>query len=99
MGSCGGRGGGVSMGNTPNNRHSAFPYLTGGGQENSPYMMGESPLKYSDNKCNKSLDPELAMNGLGGLGSSAGGGGGMDHCPPDMGMMARMTNDQGNSTC
>ncbi|XP_078330058.1 transcription factor 12-like isoform X4 [Crassostrea virginica] len=99
MGSCGGRGGGVSMGNAPNNRHSAFPYLTGGGQENSPYMMGESPLKYSDNKCNKSLDPELAMNGLGGLGSSAGGGGGMDHCPPDMGMMARMTNDQGNSTC
>ena len=86
------------MGNAPN-RHSAFPYLTGGGQENSPYMMGESPLKYSDNKCNKSLDPELAMNGLGGLGSSAGGGGGMDHCPPDMGMMARMTNDQGNSTC
>ncbi|XP_056002016.1 transcription factor 4-like isoform X4 [Ostrea edulis] len=90
MGSCsGGRGGGVAM---PNNRHSAFPYLSGG-QENSPYMMGESPMKYSDNKCSKSMESDMGMTGMG-LSSAN-----LDHCHGEMGMMTRMPSDQGNSTC
>ncbi|XP_065944729.1 transcription factor 4 isoform X3 [Magallana gigas] len=104
MGSCGGggRGGGVSMNNAPTNRHSAYPYMSGGGQENSPYMMGGEPpaMKYSDSKCSssKSMESEMAMNGMG-LSSSSGGGG-LDHCGPgDMGMLARLTSDQGHSTC
>lgn len=104
MGSCGGggRGGGVSMNNAPTNRHSAYPYMSGGGQENSPYMMGGEPpnMKYSDTKCSssKSMESEMAMNGMG-LSSSSGGGG-LDHCGPgDMGMLARLTSDQGHSTC
>lgn len=104
MGSCGGggRGGGVSMNNAPTNRHSAYPYMSGGGQENSPYMMGGEPpnMKYSDSKCSssKSMESEMVMNGMG-LSSSSGGGG-LDHCGPgDMGMLARLTSDQGHSTC
>lgn len=92
MTSCGGRVGGVSMNNNPASRHSAFPYLSGG-QENSPYMMGESHMKYSDNKCAKSMDSEMGMNNMG-LTSS-----GMDHCSNDMGMLSRMSSDQGNPSC
>lgn len=97
MGSCsGGRGGGVAMPNAPTNRHSAYSYLSGGGQENSPYMMaggGEPPLKYSDNKCAKSMESDLGMTGMG-LSSAS-----LDHCHGDMGMMSRMPSDPGNSTC
>ncbi|XP_061190869.1 transcription factor 4-like isoform X5 [Saccostrea echinata] len=92
MTSCGGRVGGVSMNNNPANRHGAFPYLSGG-QENSPYMMGESPMKYSDSKCAKSMDSDISMNSMG-LTSA-----GMDHCPNDMGMLSRMSSDQGNPSC
>ncbi|XP_062591453.1 transcription factor 4-like isoform X6 [Saccostrea cucullata] len=92
MTSCGGRVGGISMNNNPASRHSAFPYLSGG-QENSPYMMGESHMKYSDNKCAKSMDSEMGMNNMG-LTSS-----GMDHCSNDMGMLSRMSSDQGNPSC